>query len=211
VAVRPGCGASPLPPREARPLCVGVGVGGGGRCGCLMAPSRMNLSSVYTCVCLCVPVCACVCLCVYVCVCLCVNVCICVCRGDFFPATRSEYESMKAQLEYEKGPDGQSFHELPPVEQAARIKQRMKTYCQRVRRCTGSTWQCPRHKRLCGVFWVCPVNCCVGVCVRVCACMVFCVCMRSCICMRVRECLCDLFSLPFRVPACFTATCRLLC
>ena len=51
--------------------------------------------------------------------------------GDFYPATRSEYESIKAQLEYEKA-DGQNFHELLPAEQALRLKQRMKTYCQRV-------------------------------------------------------------------------------
>ena len=53
--------------------------------------------------------------------------------GDFYPATRSEYESIKAQLEYERTDTGQPFHELPPADQAAKLKQRMKTYCQRVR------------------------------------------------------------------------------
>ncbi len=59
-------------------------------------------------------------------------VCVVACRGDYYPATRSEYESIKAQLEYEKTGDGQSFHDLPPLDQAARVKARMKTYCQRV-------------------------------------------------------------------------------
>ncbi len=55
-----------------------------------------------------------------------------VLRGDFYPCSRSEYESLKAQLEYEKTPDGQNFHDLQPLEQAAKVKARVKSYCQRV-------------------------------------------------------------------------------
>jgi len=52
-------------------------------------------------------------------------------RGDFFPATRSEFESLKAQIEYEKF-DGVAYHDLEPELQASHLKQRMKTYNQKV-------------------------------------------------------------------------------
>jgi DNA polymerase epsilon subunit 1 len=54
------------------------------------------------------------------------------CRGDYYPATRSEFESVKAQIEYEKFDGGVSFHDLPPERQEVLLKQRMKTYCQKV-------------------------------------------------------------------------------
>ena len=88
----------------------------------------------------CVVCCCCLCawfvvllfVCVGVCACFCMNAAVCIYRGDYYPASRSEFESIKAQLEYEKV-DGMSFHDLEPDHRALLIKQRMKSYCQKVR------------------------------------------------------------------------------
>ncbi len=66
-------------------------------------------------------------------------------RGEYFPATRGEFERIKAQLEVEPlpapalGPDGKpswrapkTFSDLPEDEQAAKIKNRMKDYSRKV-------------------------------------------------------------------------------
>ena len=53
-------------------------------------------------------------------------------RGDYYPSSRSEYEGLKAQLEYEKFDGGVAFHDLPPERQEALAKQRIKAYCQKV-------------------------------------------------------------------------------
>ena len=52
-------------------------------------------------------------------------------RGEAFPATKSEYNSLKTQLEYEKI-DGELFHQLPRRQKAAELKKRVKSYCQTV-------------------------------------------------------------------------------
>ena len=52
-------------------------------------------------------------------------------RGEAFPATKSEYNSLKTQIEYEKI-DGELFHQLPSRQRAAELKKRVKTYCQTV-------------------------------------------------------------------------------
>eukprot|EP00002_Diphylleia_rotans_P041170 TRINITY_DN9949_c0_g1_i1.p1 TRINITY_DN9949_c0_g1~~TRINITY_DN9949_c0_g1_i1.p1 ORF type:complete len:2242 (+),score=458.11 TRINITY_DN9949_c0_g1_i1:64-6789(+) len=57
-------------------------------------------------------------------------------RGEYFPATRSEYEAVKAQLESERfpGPFGhpRSFFELTEEEQSAKLKSRVLEYCRKV-------------------------------------------------------------------------------
>jgi len=59
-------------------------------------------------------------------------------RGQYFPAKRSEYEWIRAQLEYDAGNDkdgkdaGKPFSELNEEQQAAKIKARVKSYSQKV-------------------------------------------------------------------------------
>ena len=58
-------------------------------------------------------------------------------RGDFQPASRAEYQSIKQQLESEKipskvpGEPARSFHELSPQERAEVEKKRLSEYCKR--------------------------------------------------------------------------------
>ena len=58
-------------------------------------------------------------------------------RGDFQPASRAEYQSIKQQLESEKipskvpGEPARSFHELTPQERAEVEKKRLSEYCKR--------------------------------------------------------------------------------
>lgn len=61
-------------------------------------------------------------------------------RGDFLPASRSEYHHIKHQLEAENipgespGDPPRSFHSLPPVEQARLEKKRLAEYCRKAYR-----------------------------------------------------------------------------
>ena len=64
-------------------------------------------------------------------------------RGDFSPASRAEYHSIKHQLESEKvpgkapGEPARSFHELAPQERAEVEKKRLNEYCKRAYRKVG--------------------------------------------------------------------------
>lgn len=57
-------------------------------------------------------------------------------RGEYHPLTKPEYNSIKAQLEYEPVNEEEAesgrFEDLPLDEQALRITARVKTYCQKV-------------------------------------------------------------------------------
>ena len=61
-------------------------------------------------------------------------------RGEFSPASRAEYQSIKQQLESEKipprapGEPTRSFHELGPQEQSEFTKKRLTEYCKRAYR-----------------------------------------------------------------------------
>ena len=74
-------------------------------------------------------------------------------RGDFTPATQSEYQMIKTQLTYENVQDGESgrkpFIELPVREQEVRIKQRLKGYAQKVYKKTKTTEEAPRTDTVC--------------------------------------------------------------
>jgi DNA polymerase epsilon subunit 1 len=58
-------------------------------------------------------------------------------RGDFMPASRNEYQSIKQQLEVESfppekpGDNPRSFHQLPRAEQAKYERKRLADYCRR--------------------------------------------------------------------------------
>ena len=60
-------------------------------------------------------------------------------RGEYHPLSKSEYTSLKTQLEYnavsEEDAESGRFADLPHEEQVERIKKRVKGYCQRVRAC----------------------------------------------------------------------------
>ena len=59
-------------------------------------------------------------------------------RGDYTPATRSEFEQVRHQLTYEKV-NGEPFASLPAAEQAALVRRRLKGYSQKVYRKTKVT------------------------------------------------------------------------
>jgi DNA polymerase epsilon subunit 1 len=69
-------------------------------------------------------------------------------RGDMFPASRSETRSLRTQLEYETV-GGTPFNDLSKLEQAAALKQRMKTYCQKVYKKVKVTEEVPRTSVVC--------------------------------------------------------------
>lgn len=69
-------------------------------------------------------------------------------RGDYFPATRSEYDSLKAQIEYEQTDQGR-FHDLPASEQAVRLKERVKLYSRKVYKRVKDTKVAPRTATIC--------------------------------------------------------------
>lgn len=52
-------------------------------------------------------------------------------RGEYYPAKKSEFQSIKTQLEYEQV-DGVPYHELPRGERNRLLRQRIKTYSQTV-------------------------------------------------------------------------------
>ena len=65
-------------------------------------------------------------------------------RGDYYPATKPEYESIKTQLEYET-----SSEKLPAGELQQRIRQRLKTYCSSVYRKVKQTEEIKRNDVVC--------------------------------------------------------------
>ncbi|CAM9190271.1 unnamed protein product [Chrysoparadoxa australica] len=62
-------------------------------------------------------------------------------RGEASPATRSEFEGVRMQLSYETF-EGQPFSELSELDQATKVKERLKDYCSKVYRKTKDT----KHK-----------------------------------------------------------------
>lgn len=69
-------------------------------------------------------------------------------RGDYNPASYSEYTMIKTQLMYEQV-DGVSFADLHPSEQATRVKDRLKGYSQKVYKKTKTTKQQMRENVVC--------------------------------------------------------------
>jgi DNA polymerase epsilon subunit 1 len=70
-------------------------------------------------------------------------------RGDYNPATRTEYESTKDQLSRETHRDGLSFDQLPESEQATLISSRLKTYARKAYKKTKVTEEETRKVVVC--------------------------------------------------------------
>ena len=78
-------------------------------------------------------------------------------RGDYLPATQSEYQMVRTQLSYEevesKDMDGKvkktPFGDLTPVQQAELVKKRLKGYSQKVYRKSKSTTEAKRSDVVC--------------------------------------------------------------
>jgi DNA polymerase epsilon subunit 1 len=69
-------------------------------------------------------------------------------RGEHTPAKRQEYELILTQLAYESV-KGQAFHELAPVEQARRVRERLNKYSQTVYKKTKCTSEETRVDTVC--------------------------------------------------------------
>jgi len=70
-------------------------------------------------------------------------------RGDYNPATKSEYDRTKDQLSRETFEDGMSFHELSESEQAAKIAKRLKEYSKNAYKKTKVTEEVMREDTVC--------------------------------------------------------------
>jgi len=79
-------------------------------------------------------------------------------RGDYLPATQSEYQIVRTQLSYEgelhkevEGVDGEktSFDKLKPARQAELVKKRLKGYSQKVYRKSKATTEAKRSDVVC--------------------------------------------------------------
>ncbi|XP_062505128.1 DNA polymerase epsilon catalytic subunit A-like isoform X2 [Corticium candelabrum] len=76
-------------------------------------------------------------------------------RGDFLPASRNEYYTIKQQLEVETFPGERPtdpvrvFHELQPFEQAAKEKKRLADYCRKAYRKVRMTREEDRESTVC--------------------------------------------------------------
>ena len=70
-------------------------------------------------------------------------------RGDYNPATKSEYDHTKDQLSRETFEDGKSFHELSESEQAAKIAKRLKEYSKNAYKKTKVTEEVVREDTVC--------------------------------------------------------------
>ncbi len=70
-------------------------------------------------------------------------------RGDYNPATKSEYDRTKDQLSRETFEDGKSFHELSESEQAAKIAKRLKEYSKNAYKKTKVTEEVMREDTVC--------------------------------------------------------------
>ena len=70
-------------------------------------------------------------------------------RGDYNPATKSEYDRTKDQLSRETFEDGQSFHELPAAEQAELISKRLKIYSKNAYKKTKVTEEVTKTDTVC--------------------------------------------------------------
>ena len=70
-------------------------------------------------------------------------------RGDFNPATKGEYETMKAQLSREVTRDGLAFTQLPEPEQAKLISSRLKSYAKKAYMKTKVTQEETREDIVC--------------------------------------------------------------
>jgi DNA polymerase epsilon subunit 1 len=76
-------------------------------------------------------------------------------RGDFLPASRNEYYTIKQQLEVETFPGenpsdpSRVFHELQPVEQASKEKKRLADYCRKAYRKVRMTREEDRESTVC--------------------------------------------------------------
>jgi DNA polymerase epsilon subunit 1 len=70
-------------------------------------------------------------------------------RGDYNPATKSEYDRTKDQLSRETFEDGKSFHELTESEQASKITKRLKEYSKNAYKKTKVTEEVMREDTVC--------------------------------------------------------------
>ena len=70
-------------------------------------------------------------------------------RGDYNPATKSEYDRTKDQLSRETFEDGMSFHELSELEQAEKIAKRLKEYSKNAYKKTKVTEEVTREDTVC--------------------------------------------------------------
>ena len=70
-------------------------------------------------------------------------------RGDYNPATKSEYDRTKDQLSRETFEDGKSFHELSESEQASKIAKRLKEYSKNAYKKTKVTEEVMREDTVC--------------------------------------------------------------
>jgi len=70
-------------------------------------------------------------------------------RGDYTPASRSEYERAKDQLSREVVRDGLSFHQLPEREQEALVSSRLKNYSRLAYKKTKITEEQTREDVVC--------------------------------------------------------------
>ena len=70
-------------------------------------------------------------------------------RGDYNPATKSEYDRTKDQLSRETFEDGMSFHELSELEQAEKIAKRLKEYSKNAYKKTKVTEEVMREDTVC--------------------------------------------------------------
>jgi DNA polymerase epsilon subunit 1 len=70
-------------------------------------------------------------------------------RGDYSPATRTEYERTKDQLSREVARDGLTFSQLPEREQGTLVTERLKTYARKAYRKTKITEEQTREDVVC--------------------------------------------------------------
>ena len=69
-------------------------------------------------------------------------------RGDYLPATYSDYVARKTQLQYENV-EGKPFADLNPGQQAVKVKQRLKEYSQKVYGRTKQTSEIEKTNTVC--------------------------------------------------------------
>ena len=70
-------------------------------------------------------------------------------RGEMLPASRSEFEAIKTQIEYENNVDGKPFREYTPQEQNQKLRGRLRNYCQKVYKRVKDTEVIPKETTIC--------------------------------------------------------------